>query len=322
VLGNLQGWIIAGVLLLAEAGIVLYALSLDATSPPTAVATAQGAMDVIALPLEPRTIVVTDEPGDAGALCRKAAAAYLAEASLYESFIRDRDPAQIEKLTAVEMLVAATRLQEGVIFASDADAVVVYGESDAVRALGSVGLAATTAGLLVEKHDGPRAKKLYEAAFSLGARLFNERLTFREMTAGIELLSTAGACLAEQARKSGQADEAARIVRFTDAQRGYLRDVLVPKFDAIHTANEARLAEHNGDVFAFARGSRERMWRVEAILKLGRMKFNVGNPGSPGDQRHAARLVTRYAEADPDPVVRRAATLARDLTVEQFRTLR
>jgi hypothetical protein len=135
-------------------------------------------------------------------------------------------------------------------------------------------------------------------------------------------MSTAAACLGDQAKRANKADDAAKFARFADALRDHVRNVLGPRFDAIYTMSEQKIGEHNGDVFAFARDSKERVWRVEAILKLGRMKFNVGNPGSPGDQRNAARLATRFAELDPDPVIRRAASLARDLTVEQFRTLR
>ena len=321
-LGNLSGWILASFVLIGEVGVVTYALSLDATSPPTAIATAPDAFAPIALPIDPRTLVPATELGDAKPLYRKAVDAYLADVSLYEKFIRDRDRAQIPKLSAVESILAATHLRNRAIFADVPDTVVVYNESTHVQALKQVGMAAINAGLLVEKREGPRATKLYEAAFSLGAAMYEERLTYRELDAGIQLMSTAGACLADQARKLNRADDQARYTRFIDAQRDYTKSHVLPIFEAIYTMNETKLGRHNGDVFAFAKQNTERMWRVEAILKMGRMKFNVGNPGSPGDQRNAARLATRYAEADEDPVVRRAAALARDMSIEEFRTLR
>lgn len=320
--GNLQGWIIAGVVLIAEVGVVAYALSLDATSEPTAISTTAGAFEPIKLPIDPRMIVPATEAGDAGALYRRAADDYLADVSLYENFMRDRDRGQIAKLTGVIDVIAATHMRNRAIFADVPERVIVYGESTYVQALKQVGMAAINAGLLLEKREGARATKMYEAAFSLGAAMFEERLTYREMFAGIELMSTAGASLVEQAKKTNRTADAEKFEKFTNAQREYLKNHIEPTFKAIYTMNETSIGQHNGDVFAFARQTGERLWRVEAVLKLGRMKFNVGNPGSPGDQRNAARLSTRYAEAESDPVVRRAAVLARDLTVEQFRTLR
>lgn len=320
--GNLSGWIIAAVVLAGEVGVVSYALSLDATSPPTAIATAPGAADKIALPIDPRSLVPANDTGDARPLYRKAAEAYLADVSSYENFIRDRDRAQLARLSAIDELLAATHLRNRAIYADVPERVVVYGDSTEIQALKQVGQAAIVAGLLVEKREGPRATKLYEAAFSLGAAMYEERLTYRELAAGIELMSAAAASLSDQARKTNRAADQTRFARFGDAQRDYTTSHLIPIFQAINTMNEAKIGEHTGDVFAFARQTTERMWRVEAILKLGRMKFNVGNPGSPGDQRHAARLVSRFAETDNDPVIRRAATVARDMTVEEFRTLR
>jgi hypothetical protein len=63
---------------------------------------------------------------------------------------------------------------------------------------------------------------------------------------------------------------------------------------------------------------------VEAILALGRMRYDIGGgDGSNGrvaDQRGAMRALRRYAE-DPDPVIRTAAVAARDLTIEDYRRL-
>ena len=61
------------------------------------------------------------------------------------------------------------------------------------------------------------------------------------------------------------------------------------------------------------------MWRVEAILALGRVRFFSGISRSAADQRAALAGVKRIAADDPDPIVRAAAEAARDLTAEQYR---
>jgi hypothetical protein len=62
------------------------------------------------------------------------------------------------------------------------------------------------------------------------------------------------------------------------------------------------------------------MWRVEAILALGRMLFYDCEGRRIGDQRGASRALTNHL-TDKDPVIRAAAKAALDLTREQMRTL-
>jgi hypothetical protein len=321
-MGNAKGWTIAALILIAEIVGVWMALGLDDTSPPTSLSRDPVTLEAIRLPVDPRGVVPHDQPGDAGPLIRRAVAAYLADAGRYETFQRDRSRDAIADLAVLEPLLAATRLVDGRLYADSPEAVVVYGESTVVTALERVGKVAITAGLILEKREPERARALYEAAFSLGSRLVDERLTYRQFAVGIELMSTAGACLAEQARKANREADASLIQRFTDGQRTFVAQRVLPVFEAIYTMNAQKIATHAGDVFALATGSPDRMWRVEAVLKLGRMRYNVGNPGRPGDQRHAERVLKTLATTEPDAAVRHAATLARDLSVEQFRMLR
>ena len=73
-------------------------------------------------------------------------------------------------------------------------------------------------------------------------------------------------------------------------------------------------------MFYLAENGSERMWRVEAILALGRMQYFVGAGGRRGDQRGATRQLKQHA-LDKDPVIRAAAKAALELTREQMRTL-
>jgi hypothetical protein len=59
------------------------------------------------------------------------------------------------------------------------------------------------------------------------------------------------------------------------------------------------------------------MFRVEAILKIGRYRFDAARKG---DQLAAPRVLRRLAD-DPDPVIQAAANAALALTLEQYRTI-
>ena len=82
----------------------------------------------------------------------------------------------------------------------------------------------------------------------------------------------------------------------------------------------AEKGQHTGDIFYLAKNAADRVWRVEAIVALGRMKYFVGDADSVADQRGAMRLVREWSD-DPnqDVVTRQAAKAARDLTIEQYR---
>ena len=78
------------------------------------------------------------------------------------------------------------------------------------------------------------------------------------------------------------------------------------------------VSEHAGDVFYLAQHAGDRVWRVEAIFALGRMKYFVGSEGRAADQRGAPRMLQKLTE-DSDPVIRAAAVAGRDLTIDEYR---
>ena len=321
--GNRKGWALAGTILAVEAMGVWFALSLDERTPPTALFDDPAAVARIALPVDSRTIVPRDQPGDAGPLLRAAVDDYLADPSRYDSFIRELDRGSVEKLVGIGNVVAASRLNDGrPPFADRAATIVVYGESPTVTAIERMGTATIAAGRVVEKDDPTRARQFFEAAFSLGARAFDERLSYRELNAGVTLMSTSAGWMSELAKRTNHPDEVARLDRFSTALRDYAKARLLPTIEAIYTFDDAKISEHAGDVFEFATRSDERVWRIESILKLGRMRFNVGVPGRAGDQRNAVRLLEQFDADEGDPVVRRAIELARGLTVEDYRMIR
>ena len=105
----------------------------------------------------------------------------------------------------------------------------------------------------------------------------------------------------------------------TPQRLAYIQENIDPVLHIVRSIDAKVVGEHTGDLFELAKRSRERMWRVEAILALGRVRFFAGEGGTAANQRNAMRILRDLAENDPDPIIRTAATAARDLTVEQYR---
>ena len=288
-------WMLVSVSLTALVAAIV-AASRDRPTPPTALAARPEATSPLVFTVDPRTLLDPRDAGDAGAIYRALADV---DAAPYERVIRDHD-----LVADFDALRAATHVACGAIFSPED--VVHYGDDARVQTLARVGRAAVIAGLL------RRDAALIDAAFSLGLRLAEERLTFREFAAGVELMSSAGAAMGD------------RATAFLDAQRDAMRDRWTPLFAALDTRRHDLIARHNGDVFAIAASpTADRVFRVEAILKLGRMRFNIGAPPRAVDQRRAHALLDELATSTrDDAALRRAVALARGLSVEGFRWLR
>jgi hypothetical protein len=121
--------------------------------------------------------------------------------------------------------------------------------------------------------------------------------------------------------KTNQPGRASEFVNFNDARLKYYNNRILPMLKILQAIDSNVIIEHAGDIFHIARNSQERMYRVEAILAMGRMKYYVGDAGRIGNQRGAIQEVKRLA-GSTDPVIRRAAEEARDLTREKYQLLK
>ena len=159
------------------------------------------------------------------------------------------------------------------------------------------------------------ARKFLLATYALGSKLMEERVDYDEYSHGLGLMDGALTGLAEvEAANStaarDDADQESALVAF-DQQN------VEPIYEMLSSADPVKIAANAGDVFRFAMKSRERLFRVEAILKLGRYRFNAARSA---DQLAAGRFL-RVLAGDSDPAVRAAATAAVGLTVEQYRMI-
>src|SRR5206468_10793092 len=172
--------------------------------------------------------------------------------------------------------------------------------------------------LLLRSKDPAGAMRYAQASFALGQRLFQERLTANELLAGLQLMAESAMVMKKLSGASGDGALSAKLSEFDSSRQELYRKRIEPMLRVLTAVDERVVGEHPGDVFYLAQHAGDRVWRVEAIFALGRMKYFVGLNGRTGDQRGATRKLKKLAD-DPDPVIRAAATSARDLTLEEYR---
>ena len=160
----------------------------------------------------------------------------------------------------------------------------------------------------------------FAAVYSLGLKLYQERVSFAELAAGEDLMGLGDGGLVRVAKRLGNTDmvlslssvDADRLSRF-DAD-------IQPVWSVISSIDQSTMATHAGDMFQIATDKNQEItWRVEAILHLGRLKYDASRRA---DEVAAQLLLDQMSEDQSEAApIRTAATLARDLTIEQYRTL-
>ena len=309
--GNALGWTISLLIVVATAaGLVFFERHLANLTPTTDLVRDPAALAPIELPVAPTSVLPPSDSCDAGPIYRQAIEEVLAHLDDYERFAaHGRTSDEAKRLSAIELLTTASGCSQMSLFTRAPAEVIDYGPKPELQAIRLAGRCANRLGMLYARENRPdEAAKFHDAAFALGARLYEERLVLDELLAGLELMS-------ESARAMAPRREASRS--FVTAYQQYDRTRIQPLRRAIGSIDPGVIEQHSGDVFHVARHAKERMWRVEAILKLGRMRYNAARVA---DQQGANRLLERLGD-DPDPVIRAAAHAAKNLSIERYRML-
>ncbi len=317
--GNTVGWFIALVMLC----ILIFAMhmlnQIGQISGPTSFGKDEANLGVVQLPILPQKLVEMDGNFDAKTMYRSAIANFEANRYVYERYAEAGNPLD-GNLQGLTYLVDATHAKAATIFADDPGDIVRYDDKPGLDALVKIGHLATRAALMVQADDPKKAQALFEGEFSLGAKLYDERLTVEEFSDGLELMAESAAGMTRLLRKTDQADRATQFHDFDEQRKEYYNEHVLPVLKVLQSIDAQVISDHAGDIFYFARNSSERMYRVEAIFMLGRLKYFVGNDGRIGDQRGAMQELKRLSQSN-DPIIKQAASEARDLTLEQYRGL-
>lgn len=317
--GNVQGWLFS-VCLAAVAAVPLWRASRP-PEPSQPSGTFSSLLAPVALPLDVKGVApeTLADSCDAGELYRQAIEEYASNPQLYAGYLEKPRTALAARPAVVELLVRASRCNRATLFArTPAELLSYQPETPALKAVEKLGLLVNQLGLLHRLDKNPReARRHFEAMFALGYHLYAERIAWAEFTAGVNLMTDAARGLAKVETDENNAERARSLEHFADAVDEYkLKQFEVYKVvSSIHTDTVGR---HGGDILALARGSPETMWRGEAILALGRMKYNTSRRG---DQLAAARELQQWT-TDPNPAIRAAANTAASLTQEQYRAIR
>jgi hypothetical protein len=318
--GSPLGWTISLVLLAIMVLGLWWIEQAGAISAPTDLARNSENLRTLSLPVSPRTVVSMDKPQDAGPIYRRALGAVEEDEALYRRLFDSPRLYRGERLKAIDLLIEATLCADMSLFADRPERIINY-ENDPreLQTLEALGRLCNQIGL--RDKEPMNALRYYEAAFSLGAKLFDERLAAPEMMAGMTLMGESAQGIMQAA--AGIADDrritAAR--EFEAARRRYYSERIEPLLRVLRSIDPQIVGRHGGDVYHIAQHAEERLWRIEATLALGRMRYFAGQGGSAGDQRGVLRMLESL-QKDPDPMVRTAAAAAIELTPQQYRMLR
>jgi len=321
--GNRLGWILAVIVLLLE-GVAVWAVSsFDRVSAPSDFSSNAQYLAPLNFPLAATSVVASmTRSDDTGATYRKAIDEVLSDRDAYETFVDSGRDSDIPKLEAIHLLQDASTSLHAKLFVDDPGQVINY-DSDRPKfdALLLAARCAMRSGLLLQKSNPPAAQKQFEAVFSLGWKLYEERLCDAELGAGMDLLGQSAAALQRLAESGKDLSRAAQLQQFNQTRVQFYESRIKPVRRVLTSIDPKVIAQSVGDYFYFAKHSKDRAWRTEAILAIGRLQYYVGQDGRAADQTGARKALNKLVN-DPDPIVRVAATAARDLTIEQYRMMR
>lgn len=324
--GNQRGWIFAAIIAIGMGGLLCFAIIPPGMTSPTRALTL--AMKSADFTTNPDTIVPPPTgDDDAGALYRTAGDEWSNHVDQYEEMQKNITATSKKLPSPVEEIISATDFGKMSLFAGNLDDVVNYrNERPTLVGLYSAGQLLNSLALLHTKAkytDLKRATKYATAEFNLGRHLYQERIVFDEWMDGLSLMSNAAMvlALAEQDPSKAQSEK-----EFGFALNDFATKQATKLWQVIAGLSEDDKVRYAGDMFLIARESPERMWRVEATLKLGKFKFNAPTKGDQIGAKRVLRQMSAAPSLSNDPLtqssVHAAALSAANLSIEDYRLIK
>jgi len=335
--GNRIGWLLSCVIVLFTGGLMYYLYTVGQPSGPTELGK-NAAKYTMQLPVPPVSVAdFMKDATDSSATYREAIEEYLQNRDTYDPFLEKTEvfapyfprydertktttPPRKEPPTfkLVTLVLAGRTSNKALVLTPDLKDVIDAKnlEHPRVKALRAAGNVTLKVGQIYKaREDLAKAQEHYEAAFSLGVKMYDERLVYFEVDAAMGLMGGAATMLQRLATERKDATRAAAWKEFDVARQQYAgKDIdLVRK--GVRNLNNA----HAGDMLALATSAGDRMWKVEALLALARVKFTAADMG---DQRGARRLLERLAKDATDPAIKEAAREGADLDTPGFHSIR
>jgi len=333
--GNKTGWIIAGVIVLAILGIVVKVWLFPSPSRPTSTTLKKGFMDelVVDASLALVTGAVPAGSGNAGDDYKAAFDAYTRNKALLEEFDKElgRNNGEV-RLTSGKLTPPADVLDALKEIAGHVEAGAQKGSFEYLfthtpksfevgyKCAGVVDMLVVYNAVLrlVWYHWGlkeyDKIAELQKNLIVMGAHMAGEGARLHMTESGLSIQYAVANDLAGNYRNAGEAysDKIAPLEKYGRAVNVALRRV-----NAINGLFKDTTLPV-GDILNIADKHKDRAVRVQAILFLARVRFEVS--GRRGDIRYANKLIDRYADSS-DPFEAAAAGAADDLTEEGWKKL-
>jgi hypothetical protein len=321
--GNLMGWIISAALV--AIGIFLGHMLMQAAEPTsptrepwTQLAHKQLDLSDVATAALP---AMNDPKNDAGDLYRQAAADFDNHQTDYKELqtATDFDAAQVEQMKGIDLICQAATASSMHLFSTKPQEVVGFDTTVPVLdKLGEIETAMTHAIMLAKAMDAkPRrldlARKYATAIEAMGYRLYQERAALIELDLAEKFMGESGELLTEIAQAEHNDSATAAQAAFKTKRLEEANSVINEVRKYVTSQGQSMIGRYCGDMFALAQDPTvDRVWRVEAIRKLGRLQFNAENSA---DQRKAPKVLRKLAEdKSQDLIIRTAAAKSRDMT--------
>jgi hypothetical protein len=322
--GNALGWFISAMLVTATAAGLLYIDRANRPTPADAFGVDPANSSLLSLPAPTLVAPRMVEARDGAMEYRRAIEVVVADLDRFESFARSGTLSTLSRIEPeLKILEAAGASEAAAIFGGYRDELINFDNvKPPLQALDALGRAALRGAMVEREVDRDRAKRILESVFALGFHLFQERLTYEQLDLGMRLMAESAAGLKQLAKEDANVAAEEQISQFDTARLALAKQKLLPIAARIRTMDSATVAANAGNVVVWARNKgADRVWRIEATMALGRMRYAVGTTGTRGDQNLASRALAALG-SDSDPAVATAAKRAAELTVEQYRLLR
>lgn len=322
--GNVLGWFISAMLVTAAVAGLLYIDRSNRPTPADAFGIESANSSLLSVPAPTLVAPRMVEAGDGAMEYRRAIEVVVADLDRYESFAKSGTFSTLPRIEpGLKILKSAGGFKSAAIFDGYRDELINFDNvKPPLQALDALGRSALRGALVQREVDRDRARRILESVFALGFHLFEERLTYEQLDLGMRLMAESAAGLKRMAKEDANVGAEEQINQFDTARLALAKQKLLPIAARIRTMDSPTVAANAGNIVVWARDrNADRVWRIEATMALGRMRYSVGTTGTRGDQKLASRALTVLSN-DSDPAVALAAKRAAELTVEQYRLLR
>jgi hypothetical protein len=315
--GNRLGWGISAVIVIFAGLLGRLVYQIAQPSPPT------GWIDSTIQPItSPGSVdpIIPNMTGNrnAGDFYRKAISDYRQNPAAYDTVANGKPPT-VSAVPGVRALIDATQFERMDLFRSDPRQVINYEhDKEPLFALHQVAHATVQVAL---RNNPTIAGRCYTAVLSLGIKLQRERVVYDELAVGEELMGIACDGLKSLAHRANDTAREQQIDQFDMERLTTNAAEVQPVWAVLGSVDMNTISAYAGDWFALSKNRNvDPLWQVEGVLKLGQLKYSAARLA---DQKAAQRLLTELA-GDPNetPAIRAAAAAGRDLTIEQYRSLR